>query len=101
MNYEKKLTQLSGGHVTIKKETDIVEINGKEFTTPAALGDMSSAERKYFLMGNLAAAYDHGENKKAATNRNGTVYLGDQAIMTPVEGDETADALVKKLNAIK
>ena len=101
MNYEKKLTQLSGGHVTIKKETDIVEINGKEFTTPAALGDMSSAERKYFLMGNLAAAYDHGENKKAATNRNGTVYLGDQSIMTPVEEDETADALVKKLNAIK
>ncbi len=100
-NYEKRLTQISGGHVTIKKGTDTVEVNGKEFTTPAPLSDMSSAERKYFLMGNLAAAYDHGDAKDAATNVNGTVYLGKQAIMTPVNGDESADDLVKKLNQIK
>ena len=100
-NYEKRLTQISGGHVTIKKGTDTVEVNGKEFTTPAPLSDMSSAERKYFLMGNLAAAYDHGDAKEAAKNVNGTVYLGNQAIMTPVDGDESADTLVKTLNNIK
>lgn len=101
MNYEKKLTALSGNHVTIKKDTDMVQINGKDFTTPAPLGDMSSAERKYFLMGNLAAAYDHGQAKEKAYNNNGTVYLGNQAIMTPVAGDSSADELVATLNKIK
>lgn len=100
-NYEKRLTAISKNHVTIKKGTDVVQINGKDFTTPAPLRDMSSSERKYFLMGNLAAAYDHGEAAKPASNVDGTVYLGDQAIMTPVTGDESADELVKKLNAIK
>ena len=101
MNYEKKLTELSKGHVTIKKDTNMVQINGKDFTEPAAISSMSSQERKYFLMGNLAAAYDHGENKQKAYNSNGTVYLGNQAIITPTDGDESADTLVKKLNAIK
>ena len=100
-NYEKRLTEISENHVTIKKGTDTVEINKKEFTTPAPLADMTSAERKYFLMGNLAAAYDHGDAKKQAKNVNGTIYLGEQAIMTPVDGDEKADELVKKLNKIK
>lgn len=101
MNYEKKLTELSKGHVTIKKDTNMVQINGKDFTEPAAISSMSSQERKYFLMGNLAAAYDHGENKQKAYNSNGTVYLGNQAIITPTDEDESADTLVKKLNAIK
>lgn len=101
LNYEKKLTALSKNHVTIKKNTDMVQINGKDFTTPAPLSDMSSAERKYFLMGNLAAAYDHGQDKEKAYNNNGTVYLGTQAILTPVAGDKSADELVKVLNQIK
>lgn len=101
MNYEKKLTAISGNHVTVKKDTDMVQINGKDFTTPAPLSDMSSAERKYFLMGNLAAAYDHGDAAKPAKNVNGTVYLGEQAIMTPVNGDDSADKLVETLNKIK
>ena len=100
-NYEKRLTAISGNHVTIKKGTDLVQVNGKDFTTPAPLSDMSSAERKYFLMGNLAAAYAHGEAAKAAQNIDGTVYLGDQAIMTPVNGDKSADELVGILNKIK
>lgn len=101
MNYEKKLTALSKNHVTIKKDSDTVQINGKDFTTPAPLSDMSSAERKYFLMGNLAAAYDHGQDKEKAYNNDGTVYLGNQAIITPVAGDQSADELAKKLNEIK
>ena len=101
LNYEKKMTELSGNHVTVKKDTDIIQINGKDFTAPAALGDMSSAERKYFLMGNLSAAYANGQNTKDAYNSNGTVYLGNQAIITPVAGDKSADELVKILNQIK
>ncbi len=100
-NYEKKMTTLSGNHVTIKKGTDMVQVNGKDFLTPAAANDMSSTERKYFVMGNLAAAYAHGENKNNAYASGGTVYLGNQAIVTPAGGDESADTLAQRLNAIK
>lgn len=39
LNYEKKLTALSQNHVTIKKNTDMVQINGKDFATPAPLSE--------------------------------------------------------------
>lgn len=100
-NYEKKLTDLSENHVTIKKGTNMVQINGKDFTIPAEAEGISSAERKYFLMGNLAAAYNHGENQKNAYVSNGTVYLGNQAIMTPNAKDEKAKDLANRLNQIK
>ena len=100
-NYEKRLTAISGNHVTIKKDSNMVQINGKDFTEAAGLSGMSAAERKYFVMGNLAAAYDHGDAKSAARNVNGTVYLGNQAIMTPAAGDKSADELVAILNKIK
>lgn len=100
-NYEKKLTTLSGNHVTIKKGTDMVQVNGKDFLTPAAANDMSSTERKYFVMGNLAAAYAHGEANKNAYASGGTVYLGNQAIITPAGDDESAEALARRLNTIK
>lgn len=99
--YEKQLTELSKKHVTLKSNTNTVEVNGKEFVTPAPAGNMSAAERKYFVMGNLAAAYDHGENKNPAEARNGTVYLGSQAIMTPADGDPSAETLAERLNQIK
>lgn len=100
-NYMKKLTKLSGGHVTLKKDSDTVQVNKKDFVTPAPAGDMSSAERKYFVIGNLAAAYDHKENEKPATARDGTVYLGDQNIITPAAGDPSAEELAELLNKIK
>lgn len=99
--YEKQLTELSKKHVTLKGNTNTVEVNGKEFVTPAPAGDMSAAERKYFVMGSLAAAYDHGENKNPAEARNGTVYLGSQAIITPADGDPSAETLAERLNQIK
>ncbi len=100
-NYEKKLTTLSGNHVTIKKGTDLVQVNGKGFLTPAATSSMSSTERKYFVMGNLAAAYAHGEANKNAYASGGTVYLGNQAIITPAGDDESAETLARRLNTIK
>lgn len=100
-NYEKKISELSGKHVTIKKGTDTVQINGKDFVTPAAAAGMTQAERKYFVMGNLAAAYDHKQNKETAVNDNGTVKLGNQAIITPMNGDPSADDLAALLNKIK
>ena len=78
-----------------------MQVNGKDFVTPAAAAGMTQAERKYFVMGNLAAAYDHKQNKEAAVNDNGTVKLGNQAIITPMNGDPSADDLAALLNKIK
>lgn len=95
----KKLTQISGNHVTVK--AGVVSINKKSFVTPVATATMSGAERSYFVMGNLARAYHDGQDKHEATVQNGTVMLGTQAIITPVEGDEDAQTLADRLNAIK
>lgn len=100
-NYEKKISALSGGRVTIKNNSDVVQINKKDFLKPAPLADMSSTERKYLVMGNLAAAYDHGQNIYDAYVQNGTVMLGNQAIFTPVSGDISAEEAVAILNQIK
>lgn len=98
-NYANKLTKYSNNHVTVKNGT--VYVNGKEFVKPAATGSMSSAERSYFVMGNLVAAYHNGHNKNQASVSGNTVYLGAQNIMTSVNGDKSASELAKKLNSIK
>ena len=95
----KKITEYSGGHVTAKD--GVVSVNKKTFAIVAASSNMSSVERSYFVMGNLARAYHNGQNKYEATVQNGTVMLGNQAIITPIAGDEDAYTLAKKLNSIK
>lgn len=95
----KKITEYSGNHVTVKD--GVVSVNKKTFVTPAASSNMSSAERSYFVMGNLARAYHDKQDKQEATVVNGTVMLGSQAIITPIAGDEDAQTLADRLNAIK
>ena len=97
--YAKKITEYSGGHVTAKD--GVVTVNKKNFTVVAASSTMSSVERSYFVMGNLARAYHNGQNKYNATVQNGTVMLGNQAIITPLAGDEDAQTLAARLNSIK
>ena len=98
-NYEKKLHEYSGKHVSFSDGALLV--NKKKFMTVAKTSSMSSAERSYFVYGNLAKAYHSGQNKNSATVRNGTVYLGEQEIVTPAAGDEDAYTLAERLNAIK
>ena len=99
-NYVKKLYDYSKKHVTVKD--GVVLVNGKAFTTPAPAGGMSSAERSYFVLGNLAAAYHNGHDKNAATvSDGGTVMLGAQPILTPADGDSSAADLAAQLNKIK
>lgn len=62
---------------------------------------MSTAERAYFVEGNLAAAYHNGHNKQAARADGNTVMLGAQPIMTCVDGDENVQTLVDRLNKNK
>ena len=98
-NYAKKLYEMSGKHASVKDGT--VYVNGKKFIKPAATYSMSSAERSYFVLGNLAAAYQNGHSKQPATASGGTLYLGPQNIMTPVNGDPSAEELAAQLNKIK
>ena len=98
-NYATKLYEHSGKHCSARD--GVVTVNGKTFLTVAATSSMSSAERAYFVLGNLAAAFHEGKNNSTATVSNGTVYLGNQAIITPTAGDESAETLAARLNEIK
>lgn len=97
--YVKKLYEYSKNHVTAKNA--VITVNNKTLMKVAASSDMSAAERSYFVLGNLAAAYHNGQNKYDATVQNGTVMLGSQPIVTPLEGDESAQVIADRLNAIK
>lgn len=97
--YVKKLYEYSKNHTTAKD--GIVTVNNKTFMKVAASADMSSAERSFFVLGNLATAYHRGQNKYEATVQNGIVMLGNQPIVQPIEGDEDAQTLADRLNAIK
>ena len=97
--YVKKLYEYSKNHVTAKN--GLISVNNKTLIKVAAADGMSSAERSYFVLGNLASAYHKGQNKYAATVENGTVMLGNQPIITPAEGDEDAQTIADRLNTIK
>lgn len=97
--YVKKLYEYSGNHATAKD--GVITVNNKTLIKVAAADGMSSAERSYFVLGNLAAAYHNGHSKQSATVQGGTVMLGGQPIITPLAGDEDAYTIADRLNAIK
>jgi predicted Zn-dependent protease len=98
-NYVKRLFEYSGKHVTAEK--GVVKVNGKALVQPVAANDMSGAERSYFVLGNLAAAYHNGHNKSDAYASGNTLMLGQQPIMTCYGGDTSAYELAALLNKIK
>lgn len=98
-NYANKLYEYSGKHASANN--GVITINGKTFMTVAETSSMSSAERAFFVLGNIAAAYHNKHNSSEAYVQNGTVMLGAQPIITPAEGDEDAQTLADRLNAIK
>lgn len=98
-NYAKKLYEYSNKHV--KAEKGAVKVNDKEFVVVAPAAGMSGEERSFFVLGNLAAAYRNGYDKETAYVQDGTVMLGPQDIITPVDGDEAAEVLAARLNSIK
>ncbi len=99
--YAKSLTEYSGGKVKIDADAAMVKVNGKDFVTPAPADDMSSHERAYFVMGNLAMAYHNGHNAGEAWADGNILMLGDQPIMEAVAGDPSASEMAARLNAIK
>ncbi len=99
--YAKSLTEYSDGKVTINADSAMVKVNKNDFVVPAPAYDMSSQERAYFVMGNLATAYHNGHNQGEAWADGNVLMLGDQPIMESVNGDPSADELAARLNSIK
>lgn len=97
--YMQSVKEYSGGNVEVKEGA--VYVKGKQFVVPAATDNMSSAERAYFVQGNLAAAYHNGHAKEKAYADGNVVMLGAQPVMTCLRGDESAAALADKLNQMK
>ena len=97
--YMQSVKEYSGGHVEVKDGA--VYVKGKQFVVPAATDNMSSAERAYFVQGNLAAAYHNGHDKEDAYADGNVVMLGAQPVMTCLGGDDSAAALADKLNRMK
>lgn len=98
-DYSKKLTKYSDNHVTIEKNT--IKINGHKFADIAATNDMSANERAFFVMGNLASAYKNKYDKEEVTVKDGVLYMGPQAIIKPLNGDESLEVLQTRLDFIK
>lgn len=98
-NYAKRLHELSKKHAAASDGT--VKVNGKVFVKPVNAGGMTGAERSYFVLGNLAAAYQNGHHNNAAYVSGNTVMLGAQPIMTCYSGDPSASELAGLLNSIK
>ena len=98
-NYAKKLNEYSGHVVSVKD--GMVRVHDKDFIAPAATDSMSSAERSYFVAGNLAAAYHKNPAAPDAYVSDNTILLGEQPIMTAAAGDPAAEEIAAHLNKIK
>ncbi|MBR5910203.1 MAG: hypothetical protein IKZ66_09565, partial [Schwartzia sp.] len=92
--------EYSDGKVKIDADTAMIKVNGKDFLTPASADDMSSHERAYFVMGNLATAYHNGHNTGQAWADGNVLMLGDQPVMESAAGDPSASELATRLNEI-
>lgn len=99
-NYMKKLTEYSGNHVTVTDE-GMVQVNKKDFLQPAAIGDMSTRERAYFVAGNLSAAYHNKHNTSDVTTDGNIVKMGAQPIIECQGDDMSASEAAARLQAIK
>lgn len=96
--FGKQMEEYSDGHVKVKDET-IVKLNGIDIITPAAGAGYLPEQRAYLIAGNIARMYANGNQPTAtATVSGGAVYIGDQYIMMPQEGDPSAQTVADALN---
>lgn len=96
--FAKRMTEFSGNHITVKKETT-VQIDGKDIVTPVKTVRYLAGERAFLIAGNLARVYHDNELGAAYVGQDGAVYIGTQSIMTPADGDISAEELAAKINA--
>lgn len=100
-NFAKKLYEYSDKKVSVDAKTGEVKVNGKVFLKPTAFANMSGAERRYLIAGNLANIYHLGKQRQEAYAENGIVKIGIYSIVQSGPDDENANELARTLNSIK
>ncbi|MBU2700370.1 hypothetical protein Ga0466249_001462 [Sporomusaceae bacterium BoRhaA] len=99
-NFSKRMTDYSHGHVTVKGDKTVC-LDGVEIITPAKTERYLAAERTYLIAGKLAREYHNNTLETVSVGQNGTVYMGDRALFTPVDGDsDTAQEVADKINVL-
>ncbi len=93
----KRLTDYSGGHVTVAAST--VYINGKEIYNVPDAGRYKGTERAFLMAGKLARLYHHGKMDSAYASGS-DVYVGSERIVGA--GDHgTASEIANHINSAK
>ncbi len=99
-NFAKRLSDYSQGHVTVKDDK-IVQIDGINVIMPVKTDSYLAEERAYLIAGNLAKQYhNHTLVGEASLGEAGAVYIGNQLIMRPENGDNSAQSFADKINSI-
>lgn len=98
-NFAKRLFDYSQGHVTVKNDK-IVRLDGIDVIIPIKTDSHLAGERAYLIAGNLAKQYHNHTLGKARLGEDGAVYIGNQVIMHPVDGDNSPQSFVDKINSI-
>lgn len=97
-NFAKRLTDYSNGHITVKNDKT-VQIDGKDVITPVKNDTYMAEERAYLIAGNLARVYHNNAIGTASVGDDGGIYIGEQLILLPADGDDDSHDLADKINA--
>ncbi len=100
----KRMTAYSGGKVSVieAKTGNIIMVNGQIFMSPKANFGQLQDERSYLIAGKLAKLFHDNPGKLAAASvdDDGDVTFLGASIVTPGDGEDSAEVLVERLNGI-
>lgn len=100
-NLSNKMTEASGGVVTVAVDTGEIRINGQPFMIPQKAGKDSGAVRSYLIAGNVAGLYLKGKQPETAIVEGNKLKVGSKVIVETAEGDTPANELAVIFNNIK
>jgi predicted Zn-dependent protease len=84
----------------VKVENKIIYVKDENWTSPVAAYEQIAEERTYLIAGNLAAVFNSNAKGSHAYVKDGSIKMADKLIMTPAEGDLSAEELAARLNKI-
>lgn len=99
-NYAKKLTEYSKGNVSYNPQTSYVIVKNKPWFKVAGTENQSVNERGYLIAGKLARVFHDLSTFDPASNADGNVMLGDYQLVSPNDGEDSAETAAQNLNDI-
>ena len=99
-NYNKKITEWSGGRVKVNEENGLITVAGKPFYTPEKTAAMSPQEQAFLIAGNLSSVFHDGRQLEPVwTDSENRLLVGGQPVMS-FDGVENAGAVETRLRDI-